>query len=103
MDLARQEFTTDFHGKPLTLEVSKLADQADAAVLGKYGDTAVLVTVVMGEHDRKEIDHFPLVVDYEEKFYAAGKIICLGNYQRFPLGQARRSADRRGDFAGAPD
>lgn len=74
MNLNKQEFKIDFAGQPLTLAVSDLAGQADAAVFGTYGDTTVLVTVTSGKEDRK-IDYFPLVVDYEEKFYAAGKII----------------------------
>lgn len=61
-------------GREFTLEFSKLAEQANAAVIGKYGDTIVLATVVMGKKD-KAMDYFPLSVDYEEKFYAAGKII----------------------------
>ncbi len=72
--LNRQKFTIEVAGKTLTLETSRLAEQANAAVLGTYGDTSVLVTTVMGKKD-KDIDYFPLVVDYEEKFYAAGKII----------------------------
>lgn len=64
----------DFAGKPLTLEVSRLADQADASVLGRYGDTTVLATVVMSKKDIDK-DYFPLMVNYEEKFYAAGKIL----------------------------
>jgi len=73
MSLSRKQFKIDYQGRPLTLEVSKLAGQANAAVIGRYGDTAVLVTAVMGKKD-KDADYFPLVVDYEEKFYAAGKI-----------------------------
>ncbi|MCL5004580.1 MAG: polyribonucleotide nucleotidyltransferase [Patescibacteria group bacterium] len=72
--LNRQQFSIDFAEQKLTLEISKLAGQANAAVLGTFGDTSVLATVVMGKEDRN-IDFFPLTVDYEEKFYAAGKII----------------------------
>ncbi len=75
MDLNKKEFRTEFAGRELKLSVSKMADQANSAVIGQYGDTAVLVTAVMGEKDRKELDYFPLSVDYEEKYYAAGKII----------------------------
>ena len=75
MDLQRKEFTIEIGGKTLKLETSILAEQANGAVLGTYGDTAVLVTAVMGKKDRTGIDYFPLTVDYEEKFYAAGKII----------------------------
>ena len=74
MDLGRKKFEMEFAGKPLVIEVSRLAEQANAAVIGKYAGVEVLVTVVMGKENRK-IDFFPLVVDYEERFYAAGKII----------------------------
>ncbi len=74
MNLNKKEFQIDFAGKPLKLTVSKMAEQANAAVIGQYGDTIVLATAVMGKEDRK-IDYFPLTVDYEERFYAAGKII----------------------------
>jgi len=75
MDLNRKQFTTEFAGRKLSLEVSRLAEQASAAVLGTYDDTSVLVTVVMEDQDKKGANYFPLVVDYEERFYAAGKII----------------------------
>ncbi len=74
MNLNRKKYTTELDGAPIVLEISDLAKQANAAVLGKYGETAVLATVVMGKKD-KEGDFFPLTVDYEERFYAAGKII----------------------------
>jgi len=74
MNLNKQQFTTEIDGKKLTLEISDLAGQASAAVLGTYGETSVLVTVVMGK-DERTIDYFPLTIDYEERFYAAGKII----------------------------
>ncbi|MDP3015387.1 MAG: polyribonucleotide nucleotidyltransferase [bacterium] len=74
MNLNKQQFTTEINGKTLTLEVSDLAGQANAAVLGIFGDTSVLVTAVMGKEDRIT-DYFPLSVDYEERFYAAGKIL----------------------------
>ncbi len=74
MDLQKQPFKTEIAGKELTLEISKIAEQANAAVMGHYGDTSVLVTATMGKEDR-QINYFPLVIDYEEKFYAAGKII----------------------------
>src|SRR6185436_17410217 len=74
MDLRKKAFTLDYAGRTLTLEVSRIAEQASAAVMGKYGDTTVLATVVMGKKD-KEMGYFPLMVDYEEKFYAVGKIL----------------------------
>jgi len=74
MDLQKQQFTTEIAGQTLKLEVSRIAEQANAAVLGTYGDTSVLVTAVMAEKDSDK-DYLPLVIDYEERFYAAGKII----------------------------
>jgi len=74
MDLNRKKFTLEWAGRELSFETSILAEQAASSVLAKWGDTVVLVTVVMGDKDRS-IDYFPLTVDYEEKFYAAGKII----------------------------
>ena len=70
----KKEFSTEIAGKKLTIEVSELAEQANAAVLAKYGDTVVLATAVMGRRDI-DMDYMPLKVDYEERFYAAGKII----------------------------
>jgi polyribonucleotide nucleotidyltransferase len=58
----------------VSLEISKIAGQANAAVMGRHGDTVVLATAVMSNED-KSGDFFPLTVDYEERFYAAGKIL----------------------------
>ena len=65
----------EFAGRPLSFEFSRVGEQADAAIIGKYGDTVVLATVVMGKTDKAGMDYFPLTVNYEEKFYAAGKIL----------------------------
>lgn len=61
-------------GRTLSLETGKLAEQADASVLAQYGETVVLATVVMSQNERDGIDFFPLMVEYEERLYAAGKI-----------------------------
>src|SRR3989344_5778367 len=74
MNLERKIFKTNVGGEELSIEVSKIAGQANAAVFGTYGGTTVLVTVVMEREDR-DVDYLPLTVDYEEKFYAAGKIL----------------------------
>ena len=74
MDLTRRRFTIDVAGKEAAIEVSGIAGQATSSVIGHYGNTSALVTVVMGERD-VEKDYFPLVVDYEERFYAVGKIL----------------------------
>jgi len=64
----------DFHGRPLSIEVGKLAKQADGAALVQYGETVVLVTAVADKEVRLNTDFFPLTVDYQEKTFAAGKI-----------------------------
>ncbi len=61
-------------GRPMILESGRLAKQAGGAVFVRYGDTAVLVTATIASHIRAGIDFFPLTVDYEERFYAVGKI-----------------------------
>ena len=67
-------YETEYCGKKLKVEISDLADQANGSVLVRYGETVVFATAVMG--GKKEgADFFPLTVDYEEKFYAAGKIM----------------------------
>jgi polyribonucleotide nucleotidyltransferase len=61
-------------GRPLIIETGTVAKQANAAVLVRYGETVVLVTAVMAAKPREGVDFFPLLVDYEEKLYAVGKI-----------------------------
>jgi len=73
--LEEKVFSLDVAGKKLTAKFSPLAQQANSSVIMQYGDTVVLVTTTMGKVDRLENDFFPLVVDYEERFYAAGKIL----------------------------
>lgn len=68
-----KNFSTDYGGKKLEVEIGRLAGQADGSVFVKYGETSVLVTAVMGRKE-KEVDYMPLTVDYEERYYAAGKI-----------------------------
>jgi len=65
---------TDFHGRPLSIEVGRMAKQADGAALVSYGETVVLVTVVAAKAAREGIDFFPLTCDYQERTFAAGKI-----------------------------
>jgi polyribonucleotide nucleotidyltransferase len=66
--------TTDFCGQPLTLEVNRVGFRTSASVLAKYGDTVILGTAMVGKKPMSGMDYFPLSIDYEEKFYAAGKI-----------------------------
>lgn len=70
-----QEFSTEIGGKKVTATFSDLADQANSSVILKMGETAVLATAVMGKMERNDIGYFPLTVDYEEKFYAAGLVL----------------------------
>ena len=64
----------DFHGRPLSIEVGRMAKQADGAALVTYGETVVLVTAVAAKDLKLDTDFFPLTVDYQEKTFAAGKI-----------------------------
>ena len=68
------KYTMDLAGRPLTLEVGKLAELANAAVMVGYGDTRVLCCVTAAPRPRDGIDFFPLSVDFEEKMYAVGRI-----------------------------
>ena len=68
-----EQFQMDLSGRTLTIETGELAKQAGGAVMVRYGDTAVLVTAT-GSKEAKDIDFFPLTVDYEEKMYAVGRI-----------------------------
>ena len=68
-------YETEYCGKKLKVEISDLADQANGSVLVRYGETVVFGTACISKNKREGIDFFPLTVDYEEKFYAAGKIM----------------------------
>lgn len=70
----QKKFEMEIGGKTLSLEVGKLAQQASGSVVCRYGDTVVLATAVMGSKTNDTIDYFPLMVEYEERLYAAGKI-----------------------------
>ena len=88
MAFQKKQYSIEVGGKTLTYEISDLAGQANAAVLARYGDTVVLTTVVMSKKDAP-LDYLPLKVDYEERFYAAGKIIG----SRFMRREGRPSDD----------
>ena len=63
----------DFGGRPITIETGRLAKQAHGSVLVTYGQTQVLVTAVSNAKPKPGQSWFPLTVDYQEKYYAAGK------------------------------
>lgn len=75
-----KKYSMTLAGRPLTLEVGKLAELANAAVLVRYGDTTILVTATASSRPKEGIDYFPLSVDFEEKIYAVGRI--PGGYLR---------------------
>ena len=64
----------EFHGRPLSIEVGRVAKQASGSALVQYGETVVLATAVATDSARPGIDFFPLTVDYQERTFAAGKI-----------------------------
>lgn len=73
--MQKKEYSLEIGGKKITATFSDLVDQANGSVIIKCGETSILATAVMGKKDKPEMDYFPLVVDYEEKFYAAGMIL----------------------------
>lgn len=66
-------FSIDLAGRKLSVEIGRLAKQANGAVLVRYGDSVVLSTAVASK-EPKTVDFFPLTVNYEERLYAVGKI-----------------------------
>ena len=64
----------DYCGRPLCIDLGKVAKQADGAALVRFGETVVLATAVASKEVREDIDFFPLTVDYQEKTFAAGRI-----------------------------
>ena len=69
-----KQFSMELAGRTLTVEIGKVAAQANGAALMRYGDTVVLATATASEKPREGIDFFPLSVEFEEKMYAVGKI-----------------------------
>ncbi len=67
-------FRTEIAGRPLTVSIGKVAEQANGACVCRYGDTVVLTTATASKEPREGIDFFPLSVEYEEKMYAVGKV-----------------------------
>ena len=69
-----KEYKTQIGGRDLTISTGKLAELASGSVTVRYGDTVVLATAVVSPEPKEDVDFFPLLVDYEERLYAAGKI-----------------------------
>ncbi|MEG1396656.1 MAG: polyribonucleotide nucleotidyltransferase [Oscillospiraceae bacterium] len=70
----RKVYTSELAGRPLTIEVGKMAELANASCMVTYGETSVLVAVTASAKPRDGVDFFPLSVDFEEKLYAVGRI-----------------------------
>jgi polyribonucleotide nucleotidyltransferase len=86
--MAYHKVEIEFNGQPLSLETGKMARQAHGATVITYGDTKVLCTAVSASKMREGQDFFPLTVNYQEKFYAAGKI--PGSFFRRERGASER-------------
>ncbi|MCL5795194.1 MAG: polyribonucleotide nucleotidyltransferase, partial [Patescibacteria group bacterium] len=69
-----REFRTKLGTKDLIIKTGLVAEQANGSVIIEYGETVILATAVVGAEPREGVDFFPLLVDYEERLYAAGKI-----------------------------
>src|SRR6185312_6258689 len=69
-----QKESFEWGGRTLTLETGRVARQADGSVIATYGETVVLATVVGAANPKEGVDFFPLTVNYQERYYAAGKI-----------------------------
>jgi polyribonucleotide nucleotidyltransferase len=87
--MQQKKFSAEIGGKTIEATFSDLAEQANGSVILRMGDSMVLVTATMGSKERTDIDYFPLSVEYEERFYAAGQI--LGS--RFIRREGRPSDD----------
>ncbi len=72
--MTKKEYSLEVGGRTLTAMFTDIADQATGSVIVKYGETMLLATVVMSPVTKEDSDYFPLTVEYEERYYAAGKI-----------------------------
>ncbi|MEZ4200686.1 MAG: polyribonucleotide nucleotidyltransferase [Candidatus Paceibacterota bacterium] len=73
--MKKQTFSVEISGKTLSADFTDLTGQANGSVILRYGETAVLVTAVMSDRENAGMPYFPLSVEFEEKFYAAGAIL----------------------------
>ena len=74
MEFSTHSYEVDFAGKKLVLETGKLAGLAEGSIVATCNETVIMATAVVGREPREGVDFFPLLVDFEERFYAAGKI-----------------------------
>ena len=80
--MQKKTFEVDIAGKMLIAEFTDLTDQANGSVILRMGETAILVTAVMSSRV-SNMPYFPLSVEFEEKFYAAGKMLGSFNHTKF--------------------
>jgi polyribonucleotide nucleotidyltransferase len=73
--MKKKEYSIEIGGKKVVAEFSDLAERANGSVILRCDNTVVMATAVMSKNSKEGQDWFPLTVDYEEKFYAAGKIL----------------------------
>ncbi len=73
--MQKKSFSVEIGGKSLVAEFTNLTEQANGSVILRYGETAILVTAVMSSRENPGMNYFPLSVEFEEKFYAAGQIL----------------------------
>ena len=90
MSTKEYSVSAEIGDKPWSFTAGKLALQASGSVLARVGDTMVLATATRSENSRPGIDYLPLLVDYEERLYAAGKI-SGSRCARFAFSATRRS------------
>ena len=72
--MQKKEYSLEVGGRTMSAIFTDIADQTNGSVMLKYGQTVILATVVMSKNKREDVDYFPLTVEYEERYYAAGKI-----------------------------
>ncbi len=72
--MQKKEYSMEIGGRTLTAIFTDIADQTNGSVMVKYGETVVLATVVLSPNKKEDADYFPLTVEYEERYYASGKI-----------------------------
>ena len=77
-----KSYSMELAGRTLTVDINRVAKQANGAALMHYGDTTVLSTATASKEPREGIDFFPLSVEYEEKMYAVGKRACNPYFTR---------------------
>ncbi len=90
----------DLGGRPLSIETGRLAKQANGSVIVRYGDTVVLVTATAAKDPKPEVDFLPLTVEYQERFYAVGRI--PGSYFRREIGRPSENETLSARFIDRP-